>query len=151
MAPGHPGDNARVMQPGDRTSAARGGWALWSLGFRPFYLAASVFAVVSVLLWACEYAGWLPGSYMQTPFRHAHEMLFGYTLAVIAGFLLTAVRNWTSKPTPTGGALAALVALWIAGRVMVIMPFAVASALVNAAFPLAVAVGIGIPLARSGN
>jgi uncharacterized protein involved in response to NO len=125
--------------------------ALWSLGFRPFYLVASLFAVISVLLWACEYAGWLPGSYMQTPFRHAHEMLFGYTLAVIAGFLLTAVRNWTSRPTPSGAALASLVALWIAGRVMVLTPFDVASAVVNAAFPLAVAVAIGRPLVATGN
>jgi uncharacterized protein involved in response to NO len=126
-------------------------WALWELGFRPFYLAASAFAALSVVLWACEYAGWLPGSYMQTPFRHAHEMLFGYTLAVVAGFLFTAVRNWTSRPTPTGGTLAAIVGLWIAGRVMMLMPFPIASALVNAAFPLAVAVGIGVPLVRAGN
>jgi uncharacterized protein involved in response to NO len=131
-------------------STARG-WALWDLGFRPFYLVASLFAALSVVLWACEYAGWLPGGYMQTPFRHAHEMLFGYTLAVIAGFLFTAVRNWTSQPTPTGGMLAAIVALWIAGRVMMATPFAVASALVNAAFPLAVAAAIAVPLARSGN
>ena len=126
-------------------------WALWDLGFRPFYLAASVFAAVSIVLWACEYAGWLPGSYVQKPFRHAHEMLFGYTLAVVAGFLFTAVRNWTSQPTPTGGALMAIVVLWICGRVMMMTPFAVASAVVNAAFPLAVAVGIGMPLVRAGN
>ncbi|HET7403361.1 MAG TPA: NnrS family protein, partial [Usitatibacter sp.] len=127
------------------------GWALWNLGFRPFYLVASIFAALSVVLWACEYAGWLPGSYVQTPFRHAHEMLFGYTLAVVAGFLFTAVRNWTSQPTPTGGALMAIVLLWICGRVMMLTPFAVASAVVNAAFPLAVAVGIGRPLVRAGN
>ena len=139
------------MQIEERAPVAGRGWALWNLGFRPFYLVASLFAVVSVLLWAFEYAGWLPGGYMQTPFRHAHEMLFGYTLAVIAGFLLTAVRNWTSRPTPTGPALAALVALWIAGRVMVLTPFAVASALVNAAFPLALAVAIGRPLVAAGN
>jgi uncharacterized protein involved in response to NO len=131
--------------------AAPRGWALWNLGFRPFYLVAGLFAVISVLLWACEYAGWLPGSYMQTPFRHAHEMIFGYALAVVAGFLFTAVRNWTQQPTPTGGALAAIVALWIAGRVMMLTPYPEASAFVNAAFPLAVAVGIGIPLVRAGN
>jgi len=124
---------------------------LWRLGFRPFYLVASLFAVLSVVLWAMEYAGWLPGSYMQTPFRHAHEMLFGYTLAVIAGFLLTAVRNWTSHPTPSGGALAALVLLWIAGRVIVLTPYGLASALVNAAFPLALAFAIGRPLVAAGN
>ena len=139
------------MQIDEPAPAVPRGWALWNLGFRPFYLAASFFAALSIALWACEYAGWLPGSYMQTPFRHAHEMLFGYTLAVVAGFLLTAARNWTALPTPTGRTLAAIVALWIAGRVMVLTPFEVASALVNAAFPWAVAVGIGVPLVKSGN
>jgi len=78
-------------------------------------------------------------------------MLFGYTMAVIAGFLLTAVRNWTQRETPAGWALVALVALWIAGRILVLTPLAVAAALVNAAFPLAVAVAIGIPLVASAN
>jgi uncharacterized protein involved in response to NO len=78
-------------------------------------------------------------------------MIFGFTLAVVAGFLFTAVRNWTERPTPTGGALAAIVALWIAGRVLLFTPFVLAAAVVNAAFPLAVAVGIGLPLYASRN
>ncbi len=82
---------------------------------------------------------------------HAHEMLFGYTVAVIAGFLLTAVRNWTNQPTPEGLPLAGLAALWIAGRVLVLAPWPLAAALVNAAFPVAVAAAIAVPLARSAN
>jgi uncharacterized protein involved in response to NO len=78
-------------------------------------------------------------------------MLFGYTLAVIAGFLFTAVRNWTGQPTPTGTLLAAYAALWISGRILVLTPFALASALVNAAFPLAVAAGIAVPLVKAAN
>jgi uncharacterized protein involved in response to NO len=58
------------------------------------------------------------------------------------------VRNWTTQPTPTGATLAAIGLLWLAGRVLVLTPWAFASALVNAAFPLVVATGIGIPLAR---
>jgi uncharacterized protein involved in response to NO len=143
--------NPALMQIEERAPLAPRGWALWNLGFRPFYLGASVFAAMSILLWAAEYAGMLPAGYMRTPVRHAHEMLFGYTLAVVAGFLFTAVRNWTAQPTPTGGTLAAIVALWVAGRVLVLTPFALASLVVNAAFPLAVAVAIAIPLARSGN
>ncbi|HET7780669.1 MAG TPA: NnrS family protein [Rudaea sp.] len=77
--------------------------------------------------------------------------MFGFTLAVVAGFLLTAVRNWTAQPTAEGAALAALAALWLAGRALVLTPFAVAAALVNAAFPLALAVAIGIPLLRAHN
>lgn len=78
-------------------------------------------------------------------------MLFGFTLAVMTGFLFTAVRNWTSRSTPTGIALAALAALWLAGRVLVLTPYGVAAAAVNTLFPLAVAIGIGTALAKSGN
>jgi len=139
----------RRLQP--RAPPAAAGFALWNLGFRPFYLLASVFSAVSVLLWAAQYSGWLPSSYLQGPLWHGHEMLFGYTLAVIAGFLLTAVRAWTGQPTPTGVPLMALAALWVLGRVLVLTPLDTAAAAVNAAFPIALAVAIGIPLARSRN
>lgn len=125
--------------------------ALWSLGFRPFYLIASVFASLSVALWACEYAGLLRVTYVRGAAWHGHEMLFGYTMAVVAGFLFTAVRNWTGRPTPAGGLLAGYVLLWLAGRLLVLTPYGIIAAIVNAAFPLAVAVGIAIPMARSGN
>src|ERR1700681_2425757 len=126
-------------------------FALWNLGFRPFYFLASVFAALSVALWTSEYTGYLSPGYLRVPVWHGHEMLFGYTLAVVTGFLFTAVRNWTGRPTPTGALLAAYAALWVAGRMLVLTPYALTAALVNAAFPLAVAVGIGIPLIRSGN
>ena len=133
------------------TRAASGRFALWNLGFRPFYLLASAFASLSILLWVGQYTGQLPAMYVRGPAWHGHEMLFGYTLAVVTGFLFTAVRNWTGQPTPTGAALAGFAALWLAGRVLVLTPYPLAAALVNAAFPVAVAVGIGIPLARSAN
>jgi len=126
-------------------------WALWALGFRPFYLAASIFAALAIPLWVAQYAGWLTAPYLHGPVLHGHEMLFGYTLAVITGFLFTAGRNWTGQPTPTGALLAAFVVLWIAGRVVVLTPWGTAAALVNAAFPLAVAVAFAVPLARSRN
>ena len=86
-------------------------FALWNLGFRPFYLLASLFSAFSVLLWVAQYSGLPTPVYRHGPVWHAHEMLFGYTTAVIAGFLLTAVRNWTNQPTPTGVWLMALVML----------------------------------------
>src|ERR1043166_7497429 len=86
------------------------------LGFRPFSLLASIFAALSIPLWAMQYAGWLPGSPLG-PLWHAHEMLFGFTMAVVAGFLLTAVRNWTAQPTPTGAVLAATARLRLRCRV----------------------------------
>ena len=115
----------------DPKPAAAPGLALWNLGFRPFYLLASAFAALSVLLWVAQYTGLLPLAYVNGPAWHGHEMLFGYTTAVIAGFLLTAVPNWTGQPTPKGGALAALAGLWIAGRVLVLTPFATLSMLVE--------------------
>lgn len=124
---------------------------LWNLGFRPFYLLASLFSAFSVLLWAAQFSGYLPSAYLQGPVWHGHEMLFGYTTAVIAGFLLTAVRAWTNQPTPSGVPLMALAALWVCGRVLVLTPFAMTAAVVNAAFPVAVALAIGIPLLRSRN
>ena len=78
------------------------GFALWNLGFRPFYLLASLFSASTILLWAMQYSGYLPFAYLQGPVWHGHEMIFGYTIAVIAGFLLTAVRVWTNRPTPSG-------------------------------------------------
>ena len=138
----------------DRSAVAASaprGFALWKLGFRPFYLAASAFAAVSIALWIFQYTGRLPGVYLSAPAWHGHEMLFGYTMAVVAGFLLTAVPNWTGKPTPTGATLVALVALWLAGRVLALSPFAVAGAIVDTAFPVAIAVAIAGPLFRSRN
>ena len=131
--------------------APAAGIALWQLGFRPFYLCASAFAALSVALWAIEFSGHLPSGYVHSPIWHAHEMLFGYTLAVVAGFLFTAVRNWTGHPTPSGLLLMAIVALWVAGRVLVAIRMPVAAALVNVAFPIAVAAAIAVPLARAGN
>lgn len=140
----------RLEQAGRQLHATRS-FALWQLGFRPFYLLASVFASLSVALWVMQYADWLGTPYVPGPVWHAHEMLFGFTLAVVAGFLFTAVRNWTGQPTPSGMLLAAIAAVWVAGRVLMLTPYAWAAAIANAAFPLAVAAGIGVPLIRSGN
>ena len=126
-------------------------FALWSLGFRPFYLLATVFGAISVLLWAAQFSGLLRSTYLQGSVWHAHEMLFGFTTAVIAGFLLTAVRVWTNQPTPSGVPLMGLAALWVCGRVLVLTPFTLTAAIINAAFPVAVAVAIGIPMWRSRN
>jgi uncharacterized protein involved in response to NO len=131
--------------------AAGPGFALWALGFRPFYLLASIFAALSIGLWALQFSGLLGRPYLPAPLWHAHEMLFGFTVAVIVGFLFTAGRNWSNRPTPTGLPLAALAALWVAGRVLVLTPFGWAAAIVNAAFPLAAAIALAIPFIAAGN
>jgi uncharacterized protein involved in response to NO len=125
--------------------------AVWALGFRPFYLAASLFASFSILLWMLQLAGALPQPLLQGPAWHAHEMVFGFAVPVIVGFLFTAGRNWTGLPTPTGGALAALVLLWLTGRVLVLTPWGWASAAVNAAFPVAAALALARPFVAASN
>jgi len=127
------------------------GFALWQLGFRPFYWLASVFAALSIGLWALQFAGWLGTPYLAGPMWHAHEMVFGFTLAVVVGFLFTAGRNWSGRPTPTGAPLMALAALWVAGRVLVLTPWGWAAAAANVAFPLAAAVGLAIPFIAARN
>lgn len=129
-------------------AAAPAGFPLFALGFRPFYLLAGIYAALSVPIWALQYGGWLPGG--DFPW-HAHEMLFGYTFAVITGFLFTAVRNWTGLPTPAGAGLAGIAALWLAARVLHLTPVPAAAMAADAAFALAVAWGIGRPLLASGN
>jgi len=140
-----------IEEPGSQPDTPSGKFALWALGFRPFYLLASIFAAVSIPLWVAQYAGVLPAAYARSPLWHGHEMLFGYALAVITGFLFTAGRSWSGQPTPTGATLVAFAMLWIAGRILVLTPFAMAAALVNAAFPIAVAVALAIPFAKSRN
>ena len=125
---------------------------LWSVGFRPFYLLAGLFATLSVTIWAARFSGWLGDwVYGSDPLWHAHEMIFGYALAVIVGFLFTAGRNWTGQPTPTGASLAAIAGLWLAARVLVFTPWPLAAAAADTAFALAAAAGLAVPLWRSGN
>ena len=91
-----------------------------ALGFRPFFLGAGGFAVAAMALWYRVFTlgRALPAAGLRPITWHAHEMLFGYAMAVVAGFLLTAVRNWTGRPTPRGPALLAMFACWLAARVL---------------------------------
>ena len=137
-----------------------------SIGFRPFYLGAAIFACLAMPLWMLVALNVVPaatGPAGSTPLLlpdlnwHRHEMLFGFAPAVIAGFLLTAVRNWTGLTTPAGGRLAALFGLWVAGRIANLPWFsgsgmgAGLAALVDLSFLPVLAVCLGIPLWRSRN
>ena len=126
--------------------------AALSIGFRPFYFLAAAFAALAVPLWFAAHGGWLPLTPALPAFLwHAHEMVFGFAPAVIVGFLLTAVRNWTGRPTPSGAALAALALLWLAGRVAMLTGPGTAAALIDVAFLPVAAVVLAVPLARSRN
>ena len=141
-----------LQTPSTDSSTAASGFALWNLGFRPFYLLAGLFAALSVPAWMAQYAGWLgTHAIIAGPLWHAHEMLFGYALAVIVGFLFTAGRNWANQPTPTGATLAAIAALWVAARVLVLSQYTFAAAAADTAFALAAAAALAVPFLRAGN
>jgi len=125
---------------------------LFALGFRPFYSLAAIFAIVSILFWLLSLTGvFHTGSYLRGIFWHSHEMVFGFAIAVMTGFLLTAVRNWTGLPTPTGVALVALAAVWLAGRLLIITGPPMLAAFVDVAFVPMLAVAIAFPIIRSRN
>jgi len=93
------------------------------LGFRPFFLLAGLGAAALMLVWLASWGGGAGFQGYYGPLGwHSHEMLFGYATAVIAGFLLTAVRNWTGVDTLQGYALGALAALWLAARLLALLP-----------------------------
>lgn len=113
------------------------GPALFSFGFRPFFLFAALWAALAVPIWITSFTlgdGTIGANDGRT--WHVHEMLFGYLGAVIAGFLLTAVPNWTGRLPVVGPGLVALFALWIAGRLAGFAPasLAVPAAIVDSAF-----------------
>lgn len=92
---------------------------LFAMGFRVFFVLASASALLLILVWNALFNAELKFSnYFSSTTWHAHEMLLGYAVAVIAGFLLTAVKNWTGKTTLEGDHLAALALLWVYGRIL---------------------------------
>ena len=141
-----------LSSDGMRRNPPSAQFALFALGFRPFYLLAAVFAALSVPLWIAQYFGLFPRLGPLDPIVwHAHEMTFGFAAAVISGFLFTAVRNWTGQPTPAGGTLAALAFLWLAGRALMLTGPTPAAAIVDVAFLPLVAWSIFRPLKRTRN
>lgn len=97
---------------------SRSGMVLFSYGFRPFFLAAALWAIASIGLWTTFLNGGVAvASDYGTLYWHAHEMLFGFAPAVLAGFLLTAIPNWTGRLPISGRPLAVLFAVWGIGRI----------------------------------
>lgn len=131
---------------------------LFATGFRPFFLLAFAHAAVTVALWGVMLGGRLPVTLARTPLWHAHEMLFGFAPAVVAGFLLTAVPHWTSTRALSGPLLVALSALWLLGRgaAWAMDPMIAGSsewlwALPSLAFLPTLAIALATPIVRSGN
>lgn len=123
------------------------GITLFAHGFRPFFLAAALWAMAALALWLAQMDGLiaLPTAFDGVTW-HIHEMLFGFVFAAVAGFLLTAVPNWTGRLPLQGWPLITLVGLWAAGRAAVACSAIVgpsAAAIVDLAFPLALLGVIG--------
>lgn len=128
------------------------GWPLFRLGFRPFYLGAAAFALFAVPYWIAGLLGVvaLPST-MPPLLWHAHEMLYGFAVAVIVGFLLTAGKAWTGLATPRGATLAVMAALWLAARLSAVgAPFAVYAVLDVVLLPWVAFVLIRV-LLKAGN
>ncbi|MDO1510471.1 MULTISPECIES: NnrS family protein [unclassified Neisseria] len=122
---------------------------VWAMAFRPFYILAALFGALSVLLWGFGYQGTidLPSFYW-----HAHEMIWGYSGAVVVGFLLTAVATWTGQPPTRGGALFGLALLWLLARAAMYFPHGVLlSGILGTLFFWYAAVCMAIPVIKSRN
>lgn len=127
----------------------------WGRGFRPFFFLASIYAVLSVLYWSGAYAGHImPPALAVTPVLwHAHEMIYGFGMAVVAGFLLTAVANWTGGAPVRQYQLMVLAGLWVLGRVVMNLgglPLWVVC-LGELLFLPALALSLSLPLLKSWN
>lgn len=129
-----------------------GGFGLFNLGFRPFFLLAALLACAGMIFWLLQLAGYaVPSGPAGGVHWHGHEMVFGFAAAVITGFLFTAARNWTGLPTLSGVALAAIAALWIAGRIALVAVAEPWAGLVDVAFLPVVAIALWLPLQRARN
>jgi uncharacterized protein involved in response to NO len=145
-----------MTDPGPRSSSYEPGrFALFAYGFRPFFWAAGAFAVLAMLAWMVVYlTGSSPLPAHPPQLWHAHEMLYGFVGAAIAGFLLTAVPSWTGSRGFAGTPLVVLTAVWLAGRIAftanAALPPIVALICDLAFFPLLAAL-VAPPLLRARN
>lgn len=91
---------------------------VWRLAFRPFFLAGGVYALLAIPLWVAAWTGFWPGFQPTGGWLawHRHEMLFGFAMAIVAGFLLTAVQTWTGQVAPSGNRLMGVALIWLAAR-----------------------------------
>lgn len=108
------------ISPPSRQQTYRG-LPVLALGFRPFYLLAAAFGAVAMVAWVAMYLGlWVPAAqpWLGGMLWHAHEMVFGFSAAVVVGFLFTAGKNWTGLQTPQGAWLGALAGVWLLARVL---------------------------------
>jgi uncharacterized protein involved in response to NO len=137
-----------IDQPGKESGYGGAPWL--ALGFRPFYLLGAAFAALSIPLWLAVYYGQLSGTHLGLAW-HMHEMVYGFVIAIVVGFVYTAARNWTGLWTPRGAALGAIAALWLAGRIAMLFPPSLLTAFIDAIFLPVATWPLYRVLARSNN
>ena len=129
--------------------------AILSYGFRPFFLAGGIYGGLTVLAWIPMLTGHLDTASLFSPVDwHVHEMLFGFLPAVVTGFLLTAIPNWTGRLPVQGYPLLALVVLWLVGRFAVYFSAEIgwiAAMVLDGAFLLSVAIAAGVEIVAGRN
>ncbi len=125
-------------------------FALFNLGFRPFFLLSAILAVIVMLIWGLSYSNLIQlNTYYGFIDWHSHEMLFGYAGAVIAGFLLTAVRNWTNVDTISKTPLALLTLLWLIARILPFTPTpGIIIAIIDVSFFFFLALAVAHPIIK---
>jgi len=141
------------VQPMNRdNSESPKGLAIFGLAFRPFFLLGALFSIIAVTLWVIALAGWVNFSpYGGGLWWHSHEMLFGFVSAIVVGFLLTAVQNWSGIPGVKGGPLIGLVILWLIARILLAVDSGIAPwilVVVDTAFMPVAAIFLAIPILK---
>ena len=145
----------KIEDPIDQPPRPSSGFALFNYGFRPFFFFAGLFGAGSILIWVGVYVGHVDLNLTSPPVLwHAHEMLFGYAAAAIAGFFLTVVPNWTEAKAQKGPVLMGLTVLWLLGRMAVwgqgSLPYTWVAVL-DMTFLIGLTIVIVRPLIRSQN
>lgn len=125
-------------------------------GFRPFFLLGALYSAISLLIWGGFYAEHIaPPSVLADPVSwHAHEMIYRFAMAIIAGFLLTAVANWTGGAPAQQIHLAGLCALWLAGRMVMNFDLGLPEItvfIIEGSFLPSLAITLSVPLLKSWN
>ena len=129
--------------------------AFLSLGFRPFYIAGAAYAAISVPLWVASIIGIVGiNGPLDGVLWHSHELIFGFAVAILIGFLYTAVQNWTGRKTPNGLVLGGLLGMWLAARILLFVgsgPLGSLGQIIDLLFLPLAALGIAIPLYQAKN
>ncbi|MBB6519829.1 NnrS family protein [Pseudoteredinibacter isoporae] len=141
-----------LIQLQEPTTQNPGHSVFFSIAFRPFFAAGSLVGATLMMVWVLIYRGQIQLPLANMFSWHAHEMIYAYGMAIVAGFLLTAVRNWTGQDTARGPLLIALLIVWLLPRPLaLILPPSLYLSLLDLAFIPCLAICLAAPIIKSRN